>query len=531
MERKRIMVVEDEGITAMRIQSSLEDMGYAVTSTAFTGEEAVKKAGEDKPDLVLMDIVLGGEMDGIEAARQIYSLFNIPVVYLTAHSDEKMLKRLKITEPFGYILKPFNDQELRINVDIAFYKHEMENALRESEMRYRILFKNATDAIYLIDPETQQIIDCNPKAEEIVGYTMRQISTMKVSELYPAKEQEVVSRIFKKITESGSLSGISGINQLSKDGKLVPVEINATTVEIQGKKYNLCIMRDITERKKAEENLKYEKNKIITTLDSMGDGVYIVNQEYAIEYVNPVLKKEFGAVKGRKCYKYFQGRKSACPWCKSNEVFAGKTVRWEWFSPKNQRTYDLFATPIANPDGSISKLEILHDITERKQMEVKLQSAAVTDDLTGLLNRRGFFTLFEQHRKMADRNKKRMSLMYLDVDGLKAINDELGHKAGDQALLDTADILRKAFRKSDVIARIGGDEFAVLLTEPSDADIDNIIINHIKDNLRIHNEQGNRKYELILSMGVTHYDPENPCLIDELMTLADDLMYEDKKKR
>ncbi|MBI4682590.1 MAG: response regulator [Nitrospirae bacterium] len=93
MTRKRIMVVEDEGITAMRIKRSLEEMGYAVTSTVFTGEEAVKKVEEDNPDLILMDIVLRGKMDGIEAARQIHSNFNIPVVYLTAHSDDKMLKR------------------------------------------------------------------------------------------------------------------------------------------------------------------------------------------------------------------------------------------------------------------------------------------------------------------------------------------------------------------------------------------------------------------------------------------------------
>ncbi|MBI4682595.1 MAG: response regulator [Nitrospirae bacterium] len=111
MTKKRIMVVEDEGITAMRIKRSLEDMGYTVSSTVFSGEEAVEKAEQEKPDLVLMDIVLRGKMDGIEAARQIHSNFNIPVVYLTAHSDDKMLKRIKKTEPLGYIIKPFDERE------------------------------------------------------------------------------------------------------------------------------------------------------------------------------------------------------------------------------------------------------------------------------------------------------------------------------------------------------------------------------------------------------------------------------------
>jgi DNA-binding NarL/FixJ family response regulator len=133
MEKKRIMVVEDEGITAMRIQKSLEKMGYIVTSTLFSGEEAVKKAAEDKPDLVLMDIILEGKMDGIEAAGYIHSRDNIPVVYLTALSDEEMMKRIKETRPFGYIVKPFDERELRIVVEIAFYKHEMEQRLRENK--------------------------------------------------------------------------------------------------------------------------------------------------------------------------------------------------------------------------------------------------------------------------------------------------------------------------------------------------------------------------------------------------------------
>ncbi len=144
MGKKRIMIVEDESITAMRIKNSLEDIGYSVTSTEFTGEEAVKKAAEDLPDLVLMDIVLDGRMDGIEAAGKIHSSFNIPVVYLTAHSDNKMLKRLQATEPFGYIIKPFDDRELRIVVEIAFYKFGMEQKLRESNEMLEVKVKERT---------------------------------------------------------------------------------------------------------------------------------------------------------------------------------------------------------------------------------------------------------------------------------------------------------------------------------------------------------------------------------------------------
>ena len=133
MAGERIMVVEDEGITSLMLQNSLKGMGYTVTSAVFSGKEAVRKAEQEKPDLVLMDIVLDGGMDGIEAAGQIHSRFSIPVVYITAYSDEKILSRIKATEPFGYIIKPIDERELRTIVEVALYKHKMERKLRESE--------------------------------------------------------------------------------------------------------------------------------------------------------------------------------------------------------------------------------------------------------------------------------------------------------------------------------------------------------------------------------------------------------------
>jgi len=131
--KKQILVVEDERVVADDIKMSLQRLGYAVCGLAISGEEAIKKAEEARPDLVLMDIVLKGEMDGIEAASAISSRFNIPVVYLTAHADKHMLERAKVTEPFGYILKPFEDKELNSILEIALYKHRMERKLKETQ--------------------------------------------------------------------------------------------------------------------------------------------------------------------------------------------------------------------------------------------------------------------------------------------------------------------------------------------------------------------------------------------------------------
>ncbi len=133
------------------------------------------------------------------------------------------------------------------------------------------------------------------------------------------------------------------------------------------------ISKDITERKKTEKALQLERDKVTSILDSMVDGVYIVDQKENIQYVNPAIKKEFGEPEGRKCYDYFHDQKEACPWCKNKDVFAGKTVQWEWYSSKNQKTYDLIDTPLRNSDGSISKLKIFRDITKRKKAEAELK--------------------------------------------------------------------------------------------------------------------------------------------------------------
>ena len=130
MSDARIMVVEDEWSVADDLSMVLQSMGYTVTAAVPSGEEAIQKAEEDKPDLILMDIVLEGEMDGIEAAKQIRSFYNIPIVYLTAYTDEKILERASLTGPFGYIVKPFINEDLKISIEIALYKHRVEKELK-----------------------------------------------------------------------------------------------------------------------------------------------------------------------------------------------------------------------------------------------------------------------------------------------------------------------------------------------------------------------------------------------------------------
>ncbi|MCK4816219.1 response regulator, partial [bacterium] len=166
MGKIKILVVEDERITAEDIRLSLLNLGYEVTALVSSGEAALKEVEKHRPSLILMDIVLQGSMDGIVTANKILSQYNIPIVYMTAYSDESTLERVKKTEPFGYILKPFEDQELQGIIEVALYKHQLDRKLRDSEEKFRSLYETMAQGVIYMDSE-EEVVSVNPAALNI----------------------------------------------------------------------------------------------------------------------------------------------------------------------------------------------------------------------------------------------------------------------------------------------------------------------------------------------------------------------------
>lgn len=174
--------------------------------------------------------------------------------------------------------------------------------------------------------------------------------------------------------------------------------------------------------------------------------------------------------------------------------------------------------------------ELDQTLTELKQAEIEVRNLSMTDDLTGLYNRRGFLVLTEQQQKIARRNKNPFSLIYADMDGLKQINDIYGHHRGSQAIGEIAKILRESFRESDIIARLGGDEFTIFVEDSISWDTE-IPVNRLRENLRRYNGQKLQPYELSLSIGVICVMPEDNSSIEELLIKADQVMYKNKKQK
>jgi diguanylate cyclase (GGDEF)-like protein len=174
--------------------------------------------------------------------------------------------------------------------------------------------------------------------------------------------------------------------------------------------------------------------------------------------------------------------------------------------------------------------QLQREIVERKRMEEVILEMSLRDELTKLYNRRGFLTMAEQQLKAANRSKAQMLLAFIDLDGMKGINDTLGHDEGDRALIDTANILQQTFRESDIIARMGGDEFTVLAIDMTDLNPE-ILSKRLQQTIDDWTVKESRPYKLTLSWGAAIYDPESPLSLDKLISAADELMYAQKRAK
>jgi PAS domain S-box-containing protein len=269
--------------------------------------------------------------------------------------------------------------------DITEHKRT-EEALRHSEEKHRSLFANASDAIYLTEPLTQRILDCNKKASEMDGYSIEELKNMTIDELHPDDELKLFAEKFKDVLEKGSMSNISGLHHVRKDGRAVPIEANATMINVGGKLMNLSVVRDVTERKKREEALRAaiekteeEKAKSEAIVAGIGDGITIVDTDYRILYQNQIQKDMMGDQVGDYCYKGYVKRDSVCEDCAVARCFKdGKIHREEKVavldSEKGRQYVEITASPLRDGTGKIvGGIEVVRDITERRRSEDKIQ--------------------------------------------------------------------------------------------------------------------------------------------------------------
>lgn len=257
----RILVVEDELIIAADIAARLTRLGYEVAGQADEADDAVRLAGEIRPDLVLMDIRLHGSGDGVAAAEEIRRRFRLPVVYLTAHADEGTLQRAKVTEPFGYVLKPFEERDLRTVIEMARYKHAAERRLADSERRYATTLSSIGDAVIATD-EGGRVTFLNPVAERLTGWPLTGAAGRPLTDVFQIVNDYTrlaVENPVEKVLATGKVVGLANSTVLlARDGRNYPIDdCAAPIVDDAGRTTGVVLVfRDVTEERRREEELR-----------------------------------------------------------------------------------------------------------------------------------------------------------------------------------------------------------------------------------------------------------------------------------
>jgi two-component system, cell cycle sensor histidine kinase and response regulator CckA len=257
MTRPQILIVEDDSIIAMELEDRLQSLGYGVCAATPSGKDAVEKAGDMWPDLILMDIWLDGLMDGVEAAAEIRARFDIPVVYLTAYADKDTLQRAKVTEPYGYIIKPFEERELQTAIEIALYKHRMERKLKESELWLTATLRSISDAIIATGP-TGMVVFMNPTAETLTGWKSADALDRGVAQVFrtidEVRRTVLEDPVARSLRESFTVV-LADRLLVTQNGKEIPID--GSTALIRNEKGAVAgvvlVFRDVSERKRQEE--------------------------------------------------------------------------------------------------------------------------------------------------------------------------------------------------------------------------------------------------------------------------------------
>jgi PAS domain S-box-containing protein len=224
MAGERILVVEDEGIVAMEIRDRLTTLGYEVVATVSTGDAAIKKTAQLLPDLILMDIVLKGPMDGTEATEHIRKHHEIPIVYMTAHADYPTLERAKHTQPFGYIIKPFSERDLYTTIEMALYKHRIDGKIKTSEHWLMTTLKSIGEAVITIDTD-ERITFMNPAAEFLTGWKATDAAGQDAADVFNIIKEEL-----PMLTGNPVLRVVREGVLITKDGQELPVDYNAAPI-------------------------------------------------------------------------------------------------------------------------------------------------------------------------------------------------------------------------------------------------------------------------------------------------------------
>ncbi|KJE34398.1 diguanylate cyclase [Thalassospira sp. HJ] len=531
-----VMIVEDERIIALHLRKQLEKLGYERTSAHTRGEDALAAINEDPPDIILMDIRIDGDIDGIETAAGIPANLMIPVIYLSAHSEDATLARAQKTRPYGYLIKPFSDRELHATIQMALERRSAELALSESQHRLSLAMNAAQMSCWEIDVLTRQMHSTGLGNFELLQETETVTESWDAFlERVASEDRDMVHKAFAYAVGHGEFYDVV-FRSLDTDQNYRWLRARGKSFgdERKGSQRIIGMMQDITDQRLTQDKLR----EAMTVFETTQDGILILDPELNVTNANKAYYRITGDTEENTLKKppYFLSP-SEHPAEFFPELFSGGSIRRHWHRDLDTRNADgnpislaIQVIAVENEENVLTHfVMIVSDRTAIRQAEQELHYLAQYDGLTSLPNRLLATDRLNRAIERCEANGRMVACLFLDIDDFKTINDTLGHAAGDQVILIAATRIKGITERTDTISRLGGDEFLIIRENiPNETAATNLAQKIIQELQRPFYISGH-EMNISASVGISLY-PINGYSSHDLIRLADTAMYAAKDR-
>lgn len=531
--QSKILIVEDETIVALDIKRRLEKLGYRVTGLASKARQVFQLIDNDQPDIILMDIHLNDTLDGIDVANLINQKYRIPVIFVTAYSEDSTMGRASETRPYGYLLKPFSERDLCAVIRISLERSKWDKELQRREAHLQLAIDAANMGTWEINQQTGSHIElANLPNQDLANISSWEEFRLLISDEDRIRVDREINALHGQLKESIEIE-FEIVDPLAQRRFYILYGI-AGNFGAGNSRDAVGVIQDITERKLIEKELR----QAAQVFNTSSEAIVVTDQHLAVLNANSAFYRMTGQTDditynrplslltadnlGEEVYKDMLGKLSV-----------GSNWRGEIRSYR--KTGELFhalvnISPIAQSTITNWQYVILiSDISEIRSAQAELAYIAYYDALTELPNRHLFMDRLNMAMARAERTDKQLALLFIDLDHFKRVNDTLGHQVGDQMLKLVADRMRPVLRHSDTLCRIGGDEFIVMVDVFNTEHDLEVLARKIIDRVRQPMRLCNNEFMPGCSVGISIY-PRDTTDRDDLVKMADTAMYSAKNQ-
>lgn len=528
----RILIVEDEKIVALDLKRRLTKLGYQITGMAASGQQALALVDQDLPNIILMDIHIQGNMDGIEVASLLQKTHNVPVIYLTAYSEEKTINRAKATKPYGYLLKPFSDRELHIVVQVSIERYESDIMVKLKEQHFRLALDAAQLATWEVSKDSREIFmgkSCDGNLEPISDWESFYLTIDNID------KHKVLEFINKLRNNKGSVAEIEfRVNSVTKKNCWYKLYGKSFKNLEAGKHQIVGVLQETTESRLSRDQLA----QAATVFKCAAEGIIILNKNRIFECANHAFYKitKFEQISLENKELPFLTSRSLGE-VAYNNIWQSIDEHGQWrgeitaFKSNEETLYVWLTIGLIPAEASEEHqfVVMISDITTMRETQEQLSQIAYYDNLTNLPNRMLIMDRLKLALAKATRESSLLGVLFIDLDNFKRINDTLGHTHGDSMLCFVSQRMLSVLRASDTLGRLGGDEFIVIVTSANSHDALVTIAQKLLDCLASPVVLANMEVIPSCSIGIS-ICPEHSTNHDELVQMADTAMYEAKNK-